>query len=157
MRDRPGRPRFMLGAGVAVVSPDDRLLVLQQEHDGIRDWGYPGGGLESGETIQECAVRETLEESGLRVIIVRLLSVTEFWRDGRMDGMGFMFLARPDPWPQEVRTPERDGETLFLSHRWLDRLEFDSLAGNSEFDFAGLPWPQDVTEVVWRREGSLGR
>jgi len=40
------------------------LLVRTVARDG---WGAPAGGREPGETVRECAARETWEESGLRV------------------------------------------------------------------------------------------
>lgn len=61
------RPRFGLGAGALILDPDDRLLLDEQERFGERVWTVPGGGLELGETVEECARREVLEEVGLRV------------------------------------------------------------------------------------------
>jgi 8-oxo-dGTP pyrophosphatase MutT (NUDIX family) len=35
-------------------------------------WGAPAGGREPGETVLDCATRETWEESGLRIAAARL-------------------------------------------------------------------------------------
>ena len=102
------------GSGIHVKSPEGRLLIVQQEHGGAKHWGPLGGALEFGETIEECALREAYEESGLRLCLIRLLSVDQFWHAGKFQGVGFHFLAEPDPWPQEVRPPEFDGTTPFF-------------------------------------------
>jgi 8-oxo-dGTP pyrophosphatase MutT (NUDIX family) len=109
----------MVGTGIVVISPDGKLLIVQQEHDGIIDWGFNGGALEAGETIEECAVREAYEELGLRVRLLRLISLAQVIEDGGLKGVGFTFLAQPDPWPQEIRLGQ-EGETRFLTYRWLD-------------------------------------
>ncbi len=49
-------------------------LLLIQRHD-IRTFDVPGGGLEPGELPTEAAVRETLEETGLRVRPLQLLGI----------------------------------------------------------------------------------
>ncbi len=147
------RPRVRLGAGIWVLSPDGKLLIVQQEFDGRRTWGSLGGGLEYGESIEECAVREAHEESGLHVRLVRLLWVDQFWRAGEFEHVGFVFLATPEPWPQTVVLPERDGDTLFLAHRWIDRDEVESIPVTEREPRDRLydTWPPDIETVTIRR------
>lgn len=51
-------------------------------------WTLPGGGIEVGESVTDCLLREVYEESGYRVGITGLLGVDSFWRaaDDRADG-----------------------------------------------------------------------
>jgi 8-oxo-dGTP pyrophosphatase MutT (NUDIX family) len=67
-------PLIMTCAGCAVFDGAGRLL-LQQRGDEGGPWGLPGGAMELGETIEAAAVRETFEETGLRVRPGALLGV----------------------------------------------------------------------------------
>jgi 8-oxo-dGTP pyrophosphatase MutT (NUDIX family) len=59
----------------AIVWDEDRTkLLLTQRTDNGR-WCLPGGALDSGESVEECCVREVLEETGLVVQIERLVGV----------------------------------------------------------------------------------
>ena len=51
----------------------DTILMVRHVEPSRSYWTLPGGGLESGETPAEAAVREVWEETGLRVSVVRLL------------------------------------------------------------------------------------
>lgn len=65
LRKRVGHaPLIMTSACVLIVDEQDRVLLQKRADNGY--WGYPGGSMEPGETFEDCARREALEETGLR-------------------------------------------------------------------------------------------
>lgn len=56
---------------VSVVLNDQKNRVLLLKRRDVPIWVLPGGGVEAHETMPEAAFRETLEETGLQVSIVR--------------------------------------------------------------------------------------
>jgi 8-oxo-dGTP diphosphatase len=81
-RRYPSRP--LVGAG-AVVHRGARVLLLKRRNPPNQArWALPGGLVELGETVQDAAVREVSEETGLRVKIEGLLDVqTDLHRDDK--------------------------------------------------------------------------
>lgn len=59
----------------AVILKDNKMLVLRQYNYKRQEeyWMLPGGGLEDGETEQQCIIREIKEETGLDVEIKEVL------------------------------------------------------------------------------------
>ncbi|MCF4099084.1 NUDIX domain-containing protein [Maritalea mediterranea] len=56
--------RMTIGARIMLVD-GERVLLIRQTY--VRGWQFPGGGVEPGETALEAGMRETFEETGLRV------------------------------------------------------------------------------------------
>ncbi len=68
----------------AVVERDGALLLVRHEKpDQDPYWVLPGGRLQPGETIPQCAERELQEETGLEGRFVRVLYVSEFLAENR--------------------------------------------------------------------------
>jgi 8-oxo-dGTP pyrophosphatase MutT (NUDIX family) len=125
---------------VRVLLVADGAVLLIQGHDPAKSeaapwWHVPGGGIDEGETPAAAAVREVLEETGLRVTEadvgpVVATRVAEFDFDGRHFRQSESFYAMPvarfapaaDGWePHEHRS--------LLDHRWWTA---DELATTSE-------------------------
>lgn len=83
-KDRTGSGMDFGVRVAAVVERDGALLLVRHQKPG-RDpyWVLPGGRLEPGETIPECASRELAEETGLTATFSGILYVGEFLREGR--------------------------------------------------------------------------
>ena len=56
-------PIILTGAGVILVNNRNEILLGKRADNGY--WAYPAGSMELGESFEECARRETQEESGL--------------------------------------------------------------------------------------------
>jgi 8-oxo-dGTP diphosphatase len=64
------RPR--VGVGVAVINNNRLLLGKRKGAHGTGTWAFPGGHLEFGESVEECARRELIEETGLKALSLTL-------------------------------------------------------------------------------------
>jgi 8-oxo-dGTP diphosphatase len=60
-------PRPLVGVGVVFVRYGQVFLAKRQGSHGEATWASAGGHLETGESLEECARREALEELGVTV------------------------------------------------------------------------------------------
>ncbi|MFI5934913.1 NUDIX domain-containing protein [Actinoplanes sp. NPDC051494] len=55
---------LFVGARGVILDDQDRLLLIQRSDN--HRWAIPAGAMELGESMEQCAIREVWEETGLR-------------------------------------------------------------------------------------------
>ncbi|PJN40798.1 DNA mismatch repair protein MutT [Streptomyces sp. CB02959] len=65
-------PNSLVVAASAVVTDESGRVLLQRRQDNDL-WALPGGGMDMGDSLPGCAVREVKEETGLDVEITGLV------------------------------------------------------------------------------------
>ena len=103
MNNRP-----YVGVAAIVVRDQKVLLGKRKNYHGSGSWQFPGGHLEFKEDIKACAVREVMEETGIRIKNIRLGPYTNdiFESDDR-HYITLFVIAEHDTGEAEVREPDR--------------------------------------------------
>jgi len=107
------RPK--VGIGVYIVKDGKFLLGERQGSHGANTWSAPGGHLEYGESWEECARRETMEEAGVKIKNVRFLGLTNNIFE---EGKHYITIAMIADWASgkpEVCEPDKR-----LGWEWVD-------------------------------------
>jgi len=98
--DAPAANSLVPAASAVVVDDAGRILLQRRRDNGM--WALPGGAMNFGESLPDCAVRETLEETGYDVEITGIVGTYTNPRhvfaydDGEVrQEFSICFLARP--------------------------------------------------------------
>lgn len=138
---------LLLVPGVTAVVINERGEVLLQLRRDTDSWAPPSGGVEPGETVAQCAIREVREETGIDIMpvaIVAVLSGAEYnvtYPNGdKLATVTTVFRCRPshaeiprvnDDESQDIRYFKCDAlpEEMLPRHRWIISLALNSSAG----------------------------
>jgi len=94
------RQQPRLTVDVIVEVGKDRLVLIRRKNP-PPGWALPGGFVDAGETVEQAAVRETLEETSLRVELVRQFHVySDPSRDPRGHTVSVVFIGRAQGEPR---------------------------------------------------------
>ena len=106
-------PVIAMGGACVLFDADGRVLLVRHTY-GRLNWELPGGGAEHGESPDETAIREVLEETGLDVEIERLTGA--YYEIGRAPGhdhgpiLHFVFRVRSIDDRSPVAQPPEIGD-----------------------------------------------
>jgi 8-oxo-dGTP pyrophosphatase MutT (NUDIX family) len=114
-------------AGTVVFDPDRGVLLLWRHRFITDSWGWeiPAGRVDHGETPEQAAAREALEESGWRPGPVRWMT-TYFPNNGLTDSTFFLYQSRSATYVGEPSDPSESERVEWLT---LDRLNDEIRAG----------------------------
>lgn len=112
----------------AVIRDDEVLLVRRANPPDAGRWGFPGGKIETGETIQQTALRELVEETGVRAHareVFTAVDVLDYDNAGSLR-QHFVLVAVRCEWKAGEPQPGDDA----LEARWfsLDQIDQSKLA-----------------------------
>jgi len=128
---------LLLVPGVTAVVINNHAEILLQLRRDTGTWAPPSGGVEPGETVAECAVREVREEAGITILpeaVVAVLSGEEYnvtYPNGdKLATVTTVFRCRPidnssprvnDNESQDIRYFSCDAlpKNMLPRHRWM--------------------------------------
>ncbi|MGR3220334.1 MAG: NUDIX domain-containing protein [Candidatus Anammoxibacter sp.] len=98
---------------IECVTPNkEHGLVLIHRKNIPKVWAIPGGFVEYGESVEDAACREALEETSLKIDIVRQFHCySDPCRDSRQHNISIVFIAKADGTP--VAADDADGIGLY--------------------------------------------
>ena len=82
-------PKHIISAATIVMNEQNEILLIKGPR---RGWEMPGGQVEEGESLKEAAIRETKEESGIDIEVLKFCGVFQNVSDSICNTL---FLAKP--------------------------------------------------------------
>ncbi|MGV9427848.1 NUDIX hydrolase [Streptomyces sp. NPDC003656] len=123
--DAPAANSLVPAASVVVVDDAGRVLLQRRVDNGM--WALPGGAMNIGESLPDCAIRETREETGYDVELTGIVGTYTnpahvfAYDDGEVrQEFSVCFLARPTGGRLAVSDESTDV-------RWFEPDEVDDL------------------------------
>ena len=151
-----GRPK--VGVGVYIMNKKNELLLgkrVNSHGDGL--WAPPGGHLEFGEQVADCARRETFEETGIELKVCKVVDFfcNNIFLDEGVHYITLHVIAKTDDEPS-LKEPDKCLEWQWFSLEKLPKnlfppsIEFLKIAMNTgllHYKVATKILPSGVQEV----------
>ena len=128
---------------------EDQVLVSDEQRYGHQFTKFPGGGLEFGEGIKDCLIREFKEELDIDIEVGTLVYLNDFLQRSTFDANSqviSIYYWVSTPQPERIRVQQQQftfTEEEQESHRWIPLQELHP----SHFHF---PIDQKVVEYIVR-------
>jgi 8-oxo-dGTP diphosphatase len=101
--------RPAVGVAVVVIRGDKVLVGRRRGAHGSGRWSFPGGHLEFNETVENCAQREVLEETGIHLRNIRYGPFTNnIFREERRHSVTLFVVADYAGGSEQDREPAKD-------------------------------------------------
>jgi len=119
-------PKHIVSAAAIVINENNEILLIKGPR---RGWEMPGGQVEEGESLSDAAIRETKEEAGIDIEIIRFCGV--FQNVGNSI-CNTLFLGKPIG-GELIQTPESLESGFFPVQEALEKVEWKDFRQRIEY------------------------
>ena len=98
---------------VMIQNPETNEVLIQNRKRKYPGWSFPGGHVERGESIHDCAVREVKEETGLDVQNLIYCGVVH-WVNRETDNRYLCYMYKATEYDGNLITETDEGEQFWL-------------------------------------------
>jgi len=120
-------PHTRVTTDVVIWYPNREIILIQRGIEPFKgQWALPGGHVEYDESLEDCAVRETLEETGLQVRLEGMVGIySEAGRDPRGHVVTVAYAATPTGGEMKADTDASDIIRIPVNDYRKHELAFD--------------------------------
>lgn len=117
----PHDKRVSYGVAVLLWRGSKLLLLRRKGSHAAETWACPGGWVDFGETARETAVREAMEELGVKVEIDDFCTFREeTWRERELQSLTLYFHAHVVEGTPRIMEPDKASELRWVNPRDVD-------------------------------------
>lgn len=107
----------------SIIEHNDKILMVKEAKDiAYGEWNIPTGKLEKNERLTECAKREVMEETGVKINVKSLIGV--YTKPGQKSDTVTAFIFEGENMSGTSLQPEEDE---ILETKWVKKDEIDEL------------------------------
>ncbi|MFY9378762.1 MAG: NUDIX hydrolase, partial [Acutalibacteraceae bacterium] len=107
------------------IDDETNFLIIKNKRSA--HWSFPKGHVERGETFEETACREVLEETGLHIeLIPNFITESEYTIQGRVEKTVNIFLASTNDTKTVIQEEEIEDFRWLNFEKALDSLKFEN-------------------------------
>ena len=143
---------------IMIQNPDTKDVLIQNRKLKYPGWSFPGGHVEIGESIYDCAIREIKEETGLIAKNLIYCGVVH-WVHRETDDRYICFMFKTTDYDGELLSETKEGSQFWLNIDELFTTPIDKFSSAKHYTFSLLfhetgkynevfvPWSGD--ESTW--------
>ncbi|KKN16167.1 hypothetical protein LCGC14_0978600 [marine sediment metagenome] len=125
---KPVTPLLTVDAVILFNNKKDIVLIIRKNPPFKNSYALPGGFVDIGETVEEACIRESLEETNIKVKIIKLIGVfSDPKRDPRAHAVSIAYLCEPRTKNEKPKAQDdaADVKIVPISKVKLLKLAFD--------------------------------